>query len=79
MNYKLVTALSVLTVAVLAGCNNARSPGAVANDVAAAQQKAAENVTRAKTSTMSRRRVHTTSPWRGPRAIIKSLSKNATP
>jgi hypothetical protein len=45
MNYKLVAALSVLTVAVLAGCNNAKSPGAVANDVAAAQQKAAENVT----------------------------------
>src|SRR5450755_285332 len=44
MNYKLVTALSVLTVAVLAGCNNAKSPGAVTNDVAAAQQKAAENV-----------------------------------
>jgi hypothetical protein len=44
MNYKLITALSVLTVAVLAGCNNAKSPDAVANDVAAAQQKAADNV-----------------------------------
>jgi hypothetical protein len=45
MNYKLITALSVLTTfAVLAGCNNAKSPDAVANGVAAAQQKAAENV-----------------------------------
>jgi hypothetical protein len=44
MNYKLLTALSGLTVAVLAGCNNAKSPGAVVNDVAAAQQKAADNV-----------------------------------
>jgi hypothetical protein len=44
MNFKLITALSVLTVAVLAGCNNAKSPDAVANDVAAAQQKATENV-----------------------------------
>src|ERR1019366_8658229 len=44
MNFKLVTVLSVLTVAVLAGCNNAKSPDAVANDVAAAQQKAAENI-----------------------------------
>jgi hypothetical protein len=44
MNRKFITALSVLTVAVLAGCNSAKSPDAVANDVAAAQQKAAENV-----------------------------------
>jgi hypothetical protein len=44
MNRKLITALSVFTVAVLAGCNSAKSPDAVANDVAAAQQKAAENV-----------------------------------
>ena len=44
MNYKLITALSVLTVAVLAGGNNAKSPDAVANDVAAEQQKAANNV-----------------------------------
>jgi hypothetical protein len=44
MNVKLIAALSVLTVAVLAGCNNAKSPAAVANDVAAAQKKAAENV-----------------------------------
>ena len=36
-------------------------------------------MTRAKTSTMSRRRGRTMSPWRGSRAIIKSLSKNATP
>jgi hypothetical protein len=32
-------------------------------------------MTRAKTSTMSRRRGRTMSPWRGSRAIIKSLSK----
>jgi hypothetical protein len=44
MNYKRVTVLSALTVAVLAGCNIAKSPGAVVNDVAAAQQKAADNV-----------------------------------
>jgi hypothetical protein len=44
MNYKLITALSILTVGVLAGCNNAKSPDAVANDVAAEQQKAAKNV-----------------------------------
>ena len=43
MKLKLITALSVLTVAVLAGCNNAKSPDAVANDVAAAQKMAAEN------------------------------------
>jgi hypothetical protein len=44
MNFKLITALSILTVAVLAGCNDAKSPNAVANDVAAEQQKAAKNV-----------------------------------
>jgi hypothetical protein len=44
MNFKLITAFSVLTVAVLAGCNNAKSPDAVANNVAAEQQKAAKNV-----------------------------------
>jgi predicted small secreted protein len=44
MKLKLIMALSVLTVAVLAGCNNAKSPDAVGNDVAAAQKKAAENV-----------------------------------
>jgi uncharacterized lipoprotein NlpE involved in copper resistance len=44
MNVKLITALNVLTVAVLVGCNNAKSPDAVANDVAAAQKKAAESV-----------------------------------
>src|SRR5450631_3675564 len=44
MKLKLIMALSVLTVAVLAGCNNAKSPDAVADDVAAAQKKAAENV-----------------------------------
>ena len=44
MTFKLITALSVLTVAVLAGCNNAKSPEAVANDVAAEQQKAAKNI-----------------------------------
>jgi hypothetical protein len=43
MTSKLITALSVLIVAVLAACNNAKSPDAVANDVAAAQQKVAEN------------------------------------
>src|ERR1700693_298572 len=44
MNYKLITVLSVLTVAVLAGCNDAKSPDAVTNDVAAEQQKAAKNL-----------------------------------
>ena len=44
MNYKLITALSVLTVAVVAGCNNAKSPDVVANNIAATQQKAVENV-----------------------------------
>ena len=44
MTFKLIKALSVLTVAVLAGCNSAKSPDAVANDVAAEQQKAANNV-----------------------------------
>jgi hypothetical protein len=44
MNVKLITALSALTVAVLTGCNNAKSPDAVATDVAAAQKKAAESV-----------------------------------
>lgn len=44
MNCKLITALCILTLAELAGCHNAKSPDAVANDVAAAQQKAAENV-----------------------------------
>jgi hypothetical protein len=44
MNVKLITVLSVLTVAVMAGCNNAKSPAAVANDVAAEQQKTAKNV-----------------------------------
>jgi hypothetical protein len=43
MNVKLIRAL-VLAVAVLAGCNNAKSPDVVASDVAAAQQKAAKNV-----------------------------------
>ena|ERR1700694_5222304 len=44
MTFKLIKALSVLTVAVLAGCNSAKSPDVVANDVAAEQQKAATNV-----------------------------------
>jgi hypothetical protein len=44
MNVKLIAALSVLTVAALAGCDNAKSPNPVANDVAAAQHKAADNV-----------------------------------
>ena len=44
MNYRLTTALGVLSIAVLAGCNNAKSPDVVANDIAAAQQKTADNV-----------------------------------
>jgi hypothetical protein len=44
MNCKLITALSVLSIVVVAGCNNAKSPDAVANDIAAAQQKTADNV-----------------------------------
>jgi hypothetical protein len=44
MNYKFIRALSVLTVAVLAGCNHAKSPDIVANNIAATQQKADENI-----------------------------------
>jgi hypothetical protein len=44
MNLRRIAALSVLTVAALAGCNNAKSPNAVDNDVAAAQHQAAEHV-----------------------------------
>jgi hypothetical protein len=47
MNYKVITALSVLTVAVLAGCNHAKSPDIVANNIAATQQKADENIANA--------------------------------
>jgi len=47
MNCKLITALCALTLAILAGCNNAKSPDAVADSVAAAQQKAAANVAHA--------------------------------
>jgi hypothetical protein len=44
MNYKLTAVLSVFTAAILAGCNDPKSPDKVASDVAAAQQKAAENI-----------------------------------
>ena len=44
MNSKLITAIALATLASLAGCNNAKSPDTVANDVAAAQQAAAKQV-----------------------------------
>ena len=39
-----LTAAGLLAITLLAGCNNAKSPEAVANDTAAAQQKAASSV-----------------------------------
>ena len=48
MNLKLLTAISIAALAPLAGCNNAKPPAAVANDVAAAQEAAAVHVTEAR-------------------------------
>jgi hypothetical protein len=44
MHNKLLTAAGILCIALLAACNNAKSPEAVANDTAAAQSKAAKDV-----------------------------------
>jgi hypothetical protein len=47
--YKLlISAVAVLAVAAVSGCNNAKSPDAVANDVAAAQAKRSSQVADAK-------------------------------
>ncbi|MGO9948674.1 MAG: hypothetical protein ACLPWG_17695 [Steroidobacteraceae bacterium] len=48
MKLKIVTAIGLITLAAVAGCNNAKSPDTVANDVAAAQQAAAKKVTEAR-------------------------------
>jgi hypothetical protein len=40
----LLASSAVLAIALLGGCNSAKSPGAVANDVAAAEQKSATEV-----------------------------------
>jgi len=44
MNKNVIAGLAAVTIALLAGCNSAKSPDAVANDVAAAQQKASAEV-----------------------------------
>jgi hypothetical protein len=44
MQKSLPVLAGVLAIALLAGCNNARSPDAVANDVAAAEKKSATDV-----------------------------------
>jgi hypothetical protein len=48
MQKLLISALAVLAVAAASGCNQAKSPDAVANDVAAAQAKRATQVADAK-------------------------------
>jgi hypothetical protein len=48
MQKLLISALAVLAVAAASGCNQAKSPDAVANDVAAAQAKRAAQVADAK-------------------------------
>jgi len=48
MNLKLLTAISIVALTPLAGCNNAKPPATVANDVAAAQEAAAVHVTEAR-------------------------------
>lgn len=48
MHKLLISAVAVLAVAAVSGCNNAKSPDAVANDVAAAQAKRASKVADAK-------------------------------
>jgi hypothetical protein len=48
MHKLVISAVAVLAVAALSGCNNAKSPDAVANDVAAAQAKRAAKVADAK-------------------------------
>src|SRR5580692_11766426 len=48
MQKSLIAALAVLALAAASGCNQAKSPDAVANDVAAAQAKRAAQVADAK-------------------------------
>jgi hypothetical protein len=48
MHKLVISAVAVLAVAAVSGCNNAKSPDAVANDVAAAQAKRAAKVADAK-------------------------------
>jgi hypothetical protein len=48
MNLKLLTAISIAALPFLAGCNNAKPPATVANDVATAQESAAVKVTEAR-------------------------------
>lgn len=49
MKLKLMTSIGFVALYVLAGCNDAKSPGAVANDVAVAQEAAAKKVAEART------------------------------
>jgi hypothetical protein len=44
MNFRLFAVISAVMLATLSGCNNAKSPATVANDVAAAQQAANKQV-----------------------------------
>jgi hypothetical protein len=44
MNFRLFTAIGLVVFAILSGCNNAKSPNTVANDVEAAQQAANKKV-----------------------------------
>lgn len=48
MQKSLMTLVALLTVTVMAGCDNAKSPDAVSKDVAAAQEKRASEVADAK-------------------------------
>jgi hypothetical protein len=48
MHKLVISTAAVLAIAALSGCNNAKSPDAVANDVAAAQAKRASQVANAK-------------------------------
>ncbi|MDP9091070.1 MAG: hypothetical protein M3O26_20335 [Pseudomonadota bacterium] len=48
MQKQIVLMVALFGVAVVSGCNNAKSPDAVANDVASAQQKKASEVADAK-------------------------------
>ena len=48
MQKSLITLVALLTVTIMAGCNNAKSPDAVSKDVATAQEKRASEVAGAK-------------------------------
>ena len=48
MNFRLLAATSAVMLATLSGCNQAKSPDTVANDVAAAQQAANKQVAEAR-------------------------------